>query len=312
MTKTETVPEKLHRRGLPLSKGEYHLVVHIWVKNSSGEFFITKRSQNKTPFPGQMGMYGRFRAGRRGQRVRRSAGNAGRNRRSITPKPPAAVLSPIAKRTGSATYGCFRPTFPYRASGSRPRKPSTACGQIAGRFWIGSKAEISVPMIISSTCYPSFKSGYTAMPSPAFPASTQHWQGLWKAGIRRFRRKTADISGSAVFPFVKTARISACEKMISRSFGSAFRMLLSEEWFTSQEAMTSQSAIPFSSRNCFFSSTLLRNRASHHGRRDLPKPILRMSIVKTGVPGSYRPEHFLKSGCGSSGRIPEQRDGQQT
>lgn len=44
---------KLHRRGLPLSKGEYHLVVHIWVKNSSGEFFITKRSQNKTPFPGK-------------------------------------------------------------------------------------------------------------------------------------------------------------------------------------------------------------------------------------------------------------------
>jgi len=35
---------RLHERNVPLSKGDYHLVVHIWIVNSKGEFLITKRS----------------------------------------------------------------------------------------------------------------------------------------------------------------------------------------------------------------------------------------------------------------------------
>lgn len=38
---------RLHRRGDPLSKGEYHLVVHVWMQNSAGDFLLTKRSPNK-------------------------------------------------------------------------------------------------------------------------------------------------------------------------------------------------------------------------------------------------------------------------
>lgn len=38
---------KLHRRGDFLGDGEYHLVVHIWMMNSNGEFLLTKRTPNK-------------------------------------------------------------------------------------------------------------------------------------------------------------------------------------------------------------------------------------------------------------------------
>lgn len=38
---------KLHRRGDFLRKGEYHLVVHIWLLNSKREFLLTKRAPNK-------------------------------------------------------------------------------------------------------------------------------------------------------------------------------------------------------------------------------------------------------------------------
>ncbi len=38
---------RIHRRGDPLKKGEYHLVVHVWMVNSRGEFLLTKRSPNK-------------------------------------------------------------------------------------------------------------------------------------------------------------------------------------------------------------------------------------------------------------------------
>ena len=39
-----------HRRGDFLEDGEYHLVVHVWLMNSSGEFLLTKRAPNKS-FP---------------------------------------------------------------------------------------------------------------------------------------------------------------------------------------------------------------------------------------------------------------------
>lgn len=35
------------------SPGEYHLVVHIWVINSAGEFLIQKRSEDREPMPGE-------------------------------------------------------------------------------------------------------------------------------------------------------------------------------------------------------------------------------------------------------------------
>lgn len=38
---------RIHRRGNMLSAGDYHLTVHIWIKNSRGEFLITKRAPNK-------------------------------------------------------------------------------------------------------------------------------------------------------------------------------------------------------------------------------------------------------------------------
>ena len=38
---------KLHRRGDFLKDGEYHLVVHVWLQNSNGDFLLTKRSPNK-------------------------------------------------------------------------------------------------------------------------------------------------------------------------------------------------------------------------------------------------------------------------
>ena len=38
---------KLHRRGDCLQPGEYHLVIHVWMMNSKGEFLLTKRAPNK-------------------------------------------------------------------------------------------------------------------------------------------------------------------------------------------------------------------------------------------------------------------------
>lgn len=37
-------------RGQPMAQNEYHLVVHVWVVNSKGEFLISKRSPDKS-FP---------------------------------------------------------------------------------------------------------------------------------------------------------------------------------------------------------------------------------------------------------------------
>lgn len=38
---------KLHRRGEYMQPGEYHLVVHVWMLNSKGQFLLTKRAPNK-------------------------------------------------------------------------------------------------------------------------------------------------------------------------------------------------------------------------------------------------------------------------
>jgi len=41
---------RIVERGKPMNQDEYHLVVHVWIQNSKGEFLISKRTPNKT-FP---------------------------------------------------------------------------------------------------------------------------------------------------------------------------------------------------------------------------------------------------------------------
>ncbi len=38
---------RVHRRGDPLPAGDFHLTVHVWLKDSQGRFLITKRAPNK-------------------------------------------------------------------------------------------------------------------------------------------------------------------------------------------------------------------------------------------------------------------------
>lgn len=45
--KDRNLTGRTHRRGEPLTDGEYHLVVHVWIQNSCGQFLLTKRSPNK-------------------------------------------------------------------------------------------------------------------------------------------------------------------------------------------------------------------------------------------------------------------------
>lgn len=42
---------KTVERGKPMGQDEYHLVVHVWIKNNNGEFLITKRTPNKSHLP---------------------------------------------------------------------------------------------------------------------------------------------------------------------------------------------------------------------------------------------------------------------
>ena len=40
-----------HVRGEIIPNGYYHLVVHVWIKNSKGEFLISQRSKNRPSYP---------------------------------------------------------------------------------------------------------------------------------------------------------------------------------------------------------------------------------------------------------------------
>ncbi len=40
-----------HVRGNIIPNGYYHLVVHVWIKNSKGEFLISQRSKNRPSYP---------------------------------------------------------------------------------------------------------------------------------------------------------------------------------------------------------------------------------------------------------------------
>lgn len=47
--KERNLTGKVIRRGIdPLQEGEYHLVVHVWIKQSNGKWLISKRTANKS------------------------------------------------------------------------------------------------------------------------------------------------------------------------------------------------------------------------------------------------------------------------
>ena len=42
---------KTHIRGQEVPQGFYHLVVHVWIRNSKGEYLISQRSADRPAFP---------------------------------------------------------------------------------------------------------------------------------------------------------------------------------------------------------------------------------------------------------------------
>ncbi len=40
-----------HLRGEPLTAGCYHLVVHIWLRNSRGQYLVTRRAADRPTYP---------------------------------------------------------------------------------------------------------------------------------------------------------------------------------------------------------------------------------------------------------------------
>ncbi len=40
-----------HIRGEQIPEGCYHLVVHVWIRNSKGEYMISQRAANRPTFP---------------------------------------------------------------------------------------------------------------------------------------------------------------------------------------------------------------------------------------------------------------------
>ncbi|HML45448.1 MAG TPA: NUDIX domain-containing protein [Clostridia bacterium] len=43
---------RLHTRGVPMAKGDYHLVVDIWIQDDAGRYLIARRAPQKEPFAG--------------------------------------------------------------------------------------------------------------------------------------------------------------------------------------------------------------------------------------------------------------------
>ncbi len=43
---------KVILRGDAFNENEYHLIVHVWIKNSKNQFIISKRKNDKYPYPG--------------------------------------------------------------------------------------------------------------------------------------------------------------------------------------------------------------------------------------------------------------------
>ena len=50
-TEDRKLTGKEHIRGEKLPENMYHLVVHVWIKNSKGQYLISQRSANRPTFP---------------------------------------------------------------------------------------------------------------------------------------------------------------------------------------------------------------------------------------------------------------------
>ena len=50
-TEDRKLTGKEHIRGEKLPENMYHLVVHVWIKNSKGQYLISQRSANRSTFP---------------------------------------------------------------------------------------------------------------------------------------------------------------------------------------------------------------------------------------------------------------------
>ena len=50
-TENRRLTGKTHIRGDEIPDGYYHLVVHVWIKNSKGEYLIAQRSATRPTFP---------------------------------------------------------------------------------------------------------------------------------------------------------------------------------------------------------------------------------------------------------------------
>lgn len=50
-TKDRAKIEKTHIRGNKMSKGEYHLVVNVWIRNLKGEYLISQRAETRSVNP---------------------------------------------------------------------------------------------------------------------------------------------------------------------------------------------------------------------------------------------------------------------
>ena len=50
-TENRRLTGKTHIRGEEIPDGYYHLVVHVWIKNSKGEYLISQRSATRPAFP---------------------------------------------------------------------------------------------------------------------------------------------------------------------------------------------------------------------------------------------------------------------
>jgi len=42
---------RFHERGTPMTKGDYHLIVQVWILNNNGQYLITKRSPSQSFWP---------------------------------------------------------------------------------------------------------------------------------------------------------------------------------------------------------------------------------------------------------------------
>ncbi|MCI8609003.1 MAG: NUDIX domain-containing protein [Firmicutes bacterium] len=50
-TKYREKTGKEHLRGERIPEGFYHLVVHVWIRNSKGEYLMAQRAANRPTFP---------------------------------------------------------------------------------------------------------------------------------------------------------------------------------------------------------------------------------------------------------------------